>query len=543
MLNGGAKEGFMDRIWHFLPWLSMFLMVFGFILPQGYLSQRLMVKPLFILMSLFLFALWLLLYRQNIQRWFLRRSAFRWLNLAFSALLAILVAAGFSFFMSSPRLDIRFDLTRDLRHTLSPQSIKVIERFADSSETIEVKGFFKTVKVKEQFARLLHQYRSHGLGVAHTYIDPDADPTETVKENITLANTVILRWRGSEERITHFGEQQLTNGLIKLLKPRRKHILFVKGHGQKDIGSQEEGGLSILTEDLKQHGYKVSQGALLTNQDLTEKALDLIVVAGPKYDLRPPEIEVLDRFLYAGGSVLILADALTPLSRLNHWLNKAGIDIGNDFLLLDPADPRVSLLGQKTIIIDQFDAFDDLTKDLAAASGTSLILSSVRTVKPLGGVQNLKARVVASTSEDTIALLKVASPKDLQDKDTVIDRGRFPVMVAATGMSQGDRFASRGDQGVVKPEWKLARPIRLVVAGTSDFVTNHGVQRAENFDMAMNVINYLTRDEDLISLRPKRASGQQLHITKMSQMVLVVICFVVPFLFLAAGMSAWMRRR
>jgi len=84
----------------------------------------------------------------------------------------------------------------------------------------------------------------------------------------------------------------------------------------------------------------------------------------------------------------------------------------------------------------------------------------------------------------------------------------------------------------------------LVAMGDSDFVTNKYLEQG-NPDLFMNAVNWLTEEEELISIRPKdqeqaqvqRLTGRQLRLVTYSSI------FAVPLLLLIAGGVVWWKRR
>ena len=81
--------------------------------------------------------------------------------------------------------------------------------------------------------------------------------------------------------------------------------------------------------------------------------------------------------------------------------------------------------------------------------------------------------------------------------------------------------------------------MRMIVTGSSHFARNQGVQAAvEHRDMFVNMTNFLLKDEDFISLRPKDVQKSSIALTtSMSQLILVLICFCYPFIFMAVVSS------
>ena len=83
-----------------------------------------------------------------------------------------------------------------------------------------------------------------------------------------------------------------------------------------------------------------------------------------------------------------------------------------------------------------------------------------------------------------------------------------------------------------------------MVVGSSSWVANSYLRIAGNRDLILNMMNWLSADEDLISIRPKEPEDRRLNMTR-NQMTLVFYASVlaIPLLILAAGLSVWWRRR
>jgi ABC-type uncharacterized transport system involved in gliding motility auxiliary subunit len=85
---------------------------------------------------------------------------------------------------------------------------------------------------------------------------------------------------------------------------------------------------------------------------------------------------------------------------------------------------------------------------------------------------------------------------------------------------------------------------RFVVVGSSRWIDNSFLRFNGNRDLFMNMLNWLSSDEDLISIRPKETEDRRLSLTA-RQMVLVFYSSVVaiPLLIIAGGFGVWWRRR
>ena len=85
---------------------------------------------------------------------------------------------------------------------------------------------------------------------------------------------------------------------------------------------------------------------------------------------------------------------------------------------------------------------------------------------------------------------------------------------------------------------------RFVVVGSSLWVSNGFLRFNGNRDLFLNMVNWLTSDEDLISIRPKEPENQQLNISgpKMSMLFWLSVVLL-PMAVIGSGMVTWWRRR
>ena len=71
-----------------------------------------------------------------------------------------------------------------------------------------------------------------------------------------------------------------------------------------------------------------------------------------------------------------------------------------------------------------------------------------------------------------------------------------------------------------------------------------GSRSLGNRDLFMNTINWLTADEDLISIRPKSTEDRPLNMTNQKVNMLFWLSVIVfPLGVVAFGMATWWKRR
>jgi len=83
-----------------------------------------------------------------------------------------------------------------------------------------------------------------------------------------------------------------------------------------------------------------------------------------------------------------------------------------------------------------------------------------------------------------------------------------------------------------------------VVVGSSSWAANSFISFNGNSDLALNAVDWLSSDEDLISIRPKEQEDRRITMTQ-SQVnwVRITSQFLLPLLVIVMGVSVWWKRR
>src|SRR4051794_32899629 len=212
----------------------------------------------------------------------------------------ILVAVNYLSF----RQNKRWDLTKNQQYTLSDQTVKLLKNL-DSQVKFLV---FDQTGNFDRFRSTLDEYKYQSPSkVDVEYIDADKRPVEAKQNQVQTYGTVVISYKGRTERVTSSEEQDLTNGLVKVLNPQKKKVYFVAGHGERDTDSAERDGYSAIKMALEGDNYEIAKIVLAQEKDVPADA-SVVIIASPKTDLLQTESDMLERFLKKGGHVFALID-------------------------------------------------------------------------------------------------------------------------------------------------------------------------------------------------------------------------------------------
>ncbi|MEO5330995.1 MAG: GldG family protein [Magnetococcus sp. YQC-5] len=431
----------------------------------------------------------------------------------------------------SVKYKLRVDLTADKRYSLSLQTIKLLKSLDRDLEAI---AFYRSdERTRQAMYDLLQEYSYHSTHFKFWFVDPDKKPAEAAKYGITSYRTTLLRSGDKQETISYESENKITNGLMKILRNQTKTVYFIGGHGENNLTDASEYGYQAAKKFMENEHYQVKELLLVGETTLPPDA-SLLVISGPHNDLAPNELAKIEAFVQSGGGVLFMLDP-APLPETIRYLEGHGFKINNDIII----DKLIRIMGTNylTPVVMDYDAEHPLTRDLTNIYTFFPIARSIEIDK-----DPAKGRyVLARTSSSSWARSKGQIKDDNVEFDEKLDR-RGPVGVMAVATVSNDQPSDPTNKTSNDP--KTAQFGRILVIGDSNFAGNTHIQLAGNRDLFLNIVNWLSRDESMISIRQKDPSLNPLTMTdaqgKLSFWLAVIIA---PSLFLIIGVGVVLRRR
>jgi ABC-type uncharacterized transport system involved in gliding motility auxiliary subunit len=236
----------------------------------------------------------------------------------------------------------RWDMTTESLHSLGDESTKVA---AQVKEKLRIKAFYPGAD-EPDVKDLLDLYAHQNGQISYEFVDPDKDPQAAklydVQNYGVMMNPLTREQRKTGTLILDMGnnrieriekqdtptEEDVTNSLMKLLKGEKKTVYFVEGHGEKSTSSTERDGYEVANGALGKDGYIVKPLNLVVEEKIPADA-SAIVMAGPTTEPFPQEMDKVDAYLNAGGSLLLMLDP-PPAATLKDFTQKWSINVGNN---------------------------------------------------------------------------------------------------------------------------------------------------------------------------------------------------------------------
>ncbi|MEP6715963.1 MAG: GldG family protein [Terriglobia bacterium] len=409
------------------------------------------------------------------------------------------------------------DVTANKRFTLSDQTKKVV---GGLKKPINV-YFFDKSDSYERARDMFDRYRNLSSQIVVNYVDPEKKPDVARVEGARNLGDIIVDNGVKKETAKGLTEEEITGAIIRDLKSGARTACFVEGSGEHSLTESGGEGYSTLKLALESNNYKTQAISLIEKPEVP-KECNLVVVGGPKRDYLQPAIDTLKTYVQGGGHALFNFDPVLNLPDgkigdtpgLAALVQTWGVTANPDVILDLSSASR--LFGQTSPVVGSYESH-----------AITRVMGDNASVFPLSRSLTVKspAEKLFSTSAGSFALTNPPLPIKESDLDKAA-KGPFVLGAAATigtGPTAG----------------------RVVVIGSANWMANQ-IMRAPvaNRDLALNVMNWLTSDEDLISIRPKDPEDRRLRITGSSMRIMFLTSVIfLPLIVIMAGVSTWWKRR
>ena len=406
------------------------------------------------------------------------------------------------------------------------------KQFTLSDETKKVTGNLKKDVTIYYFDRsdsydrardMLDRYKNlNSSKIKVEYVDPEKKPDVAKIEGARAMGDIIIDNGEKKETAKGLTEEELTGALVRASKNGAKTVCFVNGSGEHTLAETDREGYSAMKDALEKNNYKTDTISLIEKPEIP-KTCSVVVVAGPKHDYLQPEIDALKTFVTGGGRAVFNFDPVLNLPQeklgdtpaLAALVAEWGVTPNGDVILDLSSASR--LFGQVSPVVGSYEQHPIVR-----------VMQDNATVYPLARSLEVKspAEKLFSSTADSYSLTNPKLPIKIESEIEKAKKGPFVLGAAAT-IGTGDK------QG------------RIVVVGSSGWMANSVMSApVGNRDLALNMVNWLTSDEDLISIRPKEPEDRRLHVTGSAIRIIFLTSVVfLPLIVIVSGVSVWWKRR
>src|SRR5712664_1096776 len=454
-------------------------------------------------------------------------------------LVVLLVLVAINFLAN--RYDKSYDSTANKQFSLSDQTIKVVKGLKRDIQF----NYFGPQNEFRVARDTLDRYASLSPKLHVAYIDPERKPQIAKAAGYRPDSTVIVDSGSRRESAKSLGEEELTGALIRSLKSDERTVCVLSAAGERSIDDSDSGGYSLFKQLLERDNYKVRTETLrpaasndnkplalgqtpATSSLEVPKSCTVLVIAGPKNDYPVPVVSALKTYVEAGGGALFMLETPLRLGESNpptenedllKLLSGWGVTANKDLALDLSGVGRIFRLGPEVPLILSYESHP-ITQPLTRVPTAYPISRSLDTQSAgKATLTKLVDTTEASVSTTSIGVRGAVDP-------TKGKKG--PLTLAVAGI------LSSTPQG------------RFVVVGTSRAAQNSiaGSRSLGNRDLMVNIVNWLSSDEELISIRPKASEDRPLNMTTRRLNATFWLSIVVfPLVVVGFGLITWWRRR
>ncbi len=417
-----------------------------------------------------------------------------------------------------------YDSTATKRFSLSDQTIKVARNL---KQDVKITYYDQSSKFG-QARDLLDRYDTLSTRLTTAYVDPDRKPAIAKAAGVRSYGTIYVESGGKREEAKSLTEEEVTGALIRVLKSGVRTVCAVSGSGEHGLDDSGRNGFSNVKELLEKNNYKTRTISLLEKAEVPSDCT-VLLVAGPRFDYVEPAVKAIKAYVEGGGRALLLVDPPLKLGREDIAENPAlakviadwGVTLNKDLVLDTSGIGQLFGLSEVVPLVATYESHV-IVREMKEVATAFPITRSIETKS----ADKVSVEKLFSTSSNSYATSNLASA-EIRINPAKDKKG--PLALAAAGTYSTGKEGSQG---------------RFVVVGSSGWAANSILRFNGNRDLFMNMVNWLSSDEDLISIRPKEPEDRRLTMSR-AQMRLVFYSSVIglPLVVILAGLSVWWRRR
>ncbi len=408
--------------------------------------------------------------------------------------------------------DKSFDSTANKRYSLSDQTKKAVANLKNQVTFDYVNrstGFNDAKSTLDRYASLSNK-------ITVNYIDAVKHPERVSAMGIRTLPTLVITNGAKHEEAKSLNEEEVTSALIRSEKNGTKNVCFVQGSGERKLDDAQPNGYSALKTALEHNNYTTRTISLIENPTVPQDC-NALVIAGPHADYAEPMVNGVKTYVDNGGHVFLLLDPPTKGFSGDPALSKltSGWGVTPDPDLIIDLSATSAYFGEAVPFAVKYESHPIIGGSEAA------------TAYPLARSLDVKspAQALFSTSAQSFAVTSFETPVKLDPKTA----RKGPFVLGAAGM-----LGTGSKQG------------RFVVFGSSAAASNQMMNMGQvgNRDLVLNAINWLTSDEDLISIRPRDPDDRRLNLSGRQMMTLLYLSLIaLPLIVIGSGVMTWWKRR
>ncbi len=432
----------------------------------------------------------------------------------------------------------QFDLTANKRHSLSSSSVDLLNTL---DKAVTVHAYTTDDITRQAINEIISRYQRIKSDFNLRLLNPDIDIEQVQKDGVVMnkAFAFVIYYNDRMEHINSLSEQSISNALLRLNRRDNQQVVFLSGHGERDIDGTDNRAYSTLKLQLTDMGFN------LQTVNLLEKSLPdstkLLVIAAPANQYLAGEIAHIENHINNGGNLLWLTDP-GELYGLDKIATSFGLQLQDGVIIDNNPELRQTLSIEHPAIIPVTEYFPHIITNTIRYN---TLFPMARGISPLTNdntVNSWQAEALFSSPGKSWGETGGLKEEMVFDSSAGDVAGPVTIAVALHRLKnslENSLETKQGDDSSI-----AAGSQRMVVIGDSDFLSDTYIGAGANLNLGLNIFNWLIGDDDFISVEVKPAADTKLTLDD-TQLAVIGFGFflVIPIILLIIGFRIWFIRK
>ena len=443
------------------------------------------------------------------------------------------------------------DCTSNKEYTLTNESKDRVKNIGS-----DVNIYFVGYEDSATQVSLARQYNKTNNKINVEVIDANERTDIASKYNVTNDSKAIIVENGEKSKTLYsddlytydssyqtidLTEEKITSAILNVTSEKIANVYFLSGYS--DYSLEYSGGMYYLSSYLKDEVLNYETLDMLVKGSIPDDC-DTLVITTPNKDFDELTTNEITKYINNGGKILWLNSSYSEtkdLPNVNKILALYGINPFEVGYIYETDNSRTAL-GYASCIVEDLGS-TDIAKKLTNAVLLNATKINVNTDELSNlGVTKEDLISTSSTSYFRKNVSNTSSGTDGDEQGGFTVGGIFTKKISTSTETEENTDENSDDNGISST---------LVIFGDNNFIsdiqitsqTNPMLILANNKDLMLNSIAYLTNNDEDITIRKDYTKSSDFTPTDGQKEAIVKIIFAVPIAIMLFGLVIWQIRR
>ena len=478
----------------------------------------------------------------------------RWLISGTNTLLLIAILIAIVILINSAVQSLNLtpiDCTSNKEYTLTNESKDRVKNIGN-----DVNIYFVGYEDSATQVSLARQYNKTNNKINVEVIDANERTDIASKYNVTNDSKAIIVENGEKSKTLYsddlytydssyqtidLTEEKITSAILNVTSEKIANVYFLSGYS--DYSLEYSGGMYYLSSYLKDEVLNYETLDMLVKGSIPDDC-DTLVITTPNKDFDELTTNEITKYINNGGKILWLNSSYSEtkdLPNVNKILALYGINPFEVGYIYETDNSRTAL-GYASCIVEDLGS-TDIAKKLTNAVLLNATKINVNTDE-LSNLGVTKEGIISTSSTSYFRknVSNTSSGTDGDEQGGFTVGGIFTKKISSSTETEENTDENSDDNGISST---------LVIFGDNNFVsdiqitsqTNPMLILANNKDLMLNSIAYLTNNDEDITIRKDYTKSSDFTPTDGQKEAIVKIIFAVPIAIMLFGLVIWQIRR